>query len=674
MSKRKIAIFYIVFIFVFIISCIVRLPRFEKTAWTSSDTNYQCLMNVMAMEELKGKVDISLPLITFADQTDLGIEYSSGAKDKNNNGYFYYISFPKMPFKFLFNIYSIFHLDINEYSLYVISNILFLISAIFNILLFGIIFKKYDMQANAIFLVGGMYIFSTEIMHSMGLLYWGHSLYMVFFPLLCIFLLLWKENQKVFYEILVVLTSFVLLQTEWSAYFVVTALLVFFIYKVIKYKKQIYRRFLAELVACVLVNIFLYVFDCIRVVGFHNFVSVMRQRFVGRTRITDYTIKQQANNVFNSFGILIIILFVFCIIELYSCIKNKKEKTILIKSLFENRFWIFFFAFPLLENALLVNHAQTYSMDRMKWFYVLCLLIMIIYMRLKEKRDVKVFSNCVIATCLLLNLFGYSFVNNSYRWIDERLENNKVMVTYLEKYLDDSVMGQSGINGVWGYSKILFDKGIYPSVDIEYLKEQANYYGKKYAILLNDYDVCYTQKWYSSAIIYNHETKTYKIVGNFSNQYVEKKNDLYYLKFAESINIYNNNYDELVTVIEFDEDDDLNAKLSKINEWIMHSELNQSHLFYSAETKEIPQVVVADNQTSGVWDKGVDVNSGKIIFVNTIEYQSILSNAKYISDGETIYEIQNVENIGDFIYVTVIIDSNNILKFKYPNTIEIITG
>ena len=77
-----------------IVSCVIRYPDFDTTLWSASDTNYQCLMNAKAMLEADEETPAFLPLITFSEETDHGLEYSSGAFDRKTGKYFYYVSFP----------------------------------------------------------------------------------------------------------------------------------------------------------------------------------------------------------------------------------------------------------------------------------------------------------------------------------------------------------------------------------------------------------------------------------------------------------------------------------------------------------------------------------------------------------------------------------------------------
>ena len=137
---KKDMFIYVVLLIAGIISCMVRYPDFETTLWSASDTNYQCLMNAKAMLEAEEGTLSFLPLITFPEETDYGLEYSSGAFDQKTGKYFYYVSFPAFLFATLTLFLKLTGLAVNETSLYLLCSILFCISLLATVNLFLTIF------------------------------------------------------------------------------------------------------------------------------------------------------------------------------------------------------------------------------------------------------------------------------------------------------------------------------------------------------------------------------------------------------------------------------------------------------------------------------------------------------------------------------------------------------
>ena len=140
-GKENILI-YVILLVAGIVSCVIRYPDFDTTLWSASDTNYQCLMNAKAMLEADEETPAFLPLITFSEETDHGLEYSSGAFDRKTGKYFYYVSFPAFPFAALTLFLKLTGLAVTESSLYLFCSILFCLSLLVTVRLFLIIFDS----------------------------------------------------------------------------------------------------------------------------------------------------------------------------------------------------------------------------------------------------------------------------------------------------------------------------------------------------------------------------------------------------------------------------------------------------------------------------------------------------------------------------------------------------
>ncbi|MDE7415474.1 MAG: hypothetical protein K2N44_04030, partial [Lachnospiraceae bacterium] len=240
-NRKKIWLYIVVFL-VSVVSCMIRYPDFETTLWSASDTNYQCLMNAKAMLKADEETVSFLPLITFSEDTDYGLEYSSGAFDQKTGNYFYYISFPSFPFVVLTLFFKITGLSVNEVSLYIFCSILFCISALVVVRLFVTIFSDRLNECCIAFVAGTTYLFSYEIMHSMGLTYWGQNWYMIFFPLLFLeFIKIERLDRPAFKDYLIfTVLGFLLLQTEWSGYFALSAFWAISVIRLIKNKERKY--------------------------------------------------------------------------------------------------------------------------------------------------------------------------------------------------------------------------------------------------------------------------------------------------------------------------------------------------------------------------------------------------------------------------------------------------
>ena len=670
--NRHSILLYLTILLISVASCIVRYPDFETTLWSASDTNYQCLMNAKAMLEADEKTASFLPLITFSEDTDYGLEYSSGAFDRETGKYFYYISFPSFPFMAFVWFLKLTGLAVNERSLYIFCSILFCISALAVVRLFETIFGEKLSERWIAFVTGITYIFSVEIMHSLGLTYWGQNWYMIIYPLLLMKFLKFEHLERPTCKDYLgfAVLGFVLLQTEWSGYFALFAFWIVCLLRLIKNKERKYSYFVIGIAVEVIIAASLFVILRVNLVGFQEFVNVIKQRTAGRSRISDYSIFAVEKSLIYSFGNSIILILGYAVWLFVYHLKNKKK--IFTRNILANGHMalLILFLVPLLENHLFTNHALTYSMDRMKWYFVINFILLYIIselISLKHARRIICYSmGCV----MVVSLFSYLFIENNYRWNDERWNSSSGLEQFINANYSDNVLGQLGNNSVWGYSKMLFGHGIVKETSVRSLIKRAQHFGKRYAVALNDYELSYTQKWYSSAIIYDSEERKYIVAGSIWNQFHDKINDLKYLENARYIDICVNCFDQIDQRITFKEDAAIKEKEMLIFQHLKKYDLQKDIIYFVTEVDHVPSLIMVDNQNSGEWLSGVSLERNRLIFLNTAGNRELLYNAKLLSSNGVSADITAIFIEGDFIYVDL--GTDQVTEYSYPNAISIL--
>lgn len=692
-ARKGDMLLYVVLLVAGIISCVIRYPDFDTTLWSASDTNYQCLMNAKAMLEADEGTLSFLPLITFSEETDYGLEYSSGAFDQKTGKYFYYVSFPAFPFTVLVVFLKLTGLAVNERSLYLFCSILFCISVLAVVKLFLVIFEDktqntmaYKMMNNEdvriakklglsngmdkfwiVFITGITYLCSVEIMHSQGLTYWGQNWYMIFFPILCIVFLKIERKEEPTGKDLATFFIFgmLLLQTEWSGYF---ALFAFWVVSLIRLVKQRDKKYLCLVVGMAIetaFSVFVFVLTNAGVVGFYEFISVIMQRAEGRSRTTEYALFAVEEALIYSFGGMLFLLAVYIAWFLWNGIESKRRITIGGKYLS----LLVIFLFPVLENHLFTNHALRYSMDRMKWYFILNLILLYVISRIIEIKCAKIIIGYSTVLVMGLSLCSYLFVENDYRWNDQRLEASRKLGQYIETNYNDNVLGQLGNESVWGYSKMLFGHGISKETSIDKLIERAAALNKRYAVALNDLDLSYTQKWYSSAVIYDLLEEKYIITGSLSNQYLDKQNDLAYLQNVAYVDVYKDSYHGIAQRIVFPQNSDIKEKEELVSQFLQKCDTEQGIVYFIAEARTVPRLISVQNVSEGEWTAGVNPYRNRLIFWKSVGNENLLNKAEILSFGGVEAEIENVWSEGYYIYVDL--KTDNILNFSYPNAILI---
>lgn len=676
---------YVILLVAGIISCVIRYPDFDTTLWSASDTNYQCLMNAKAMLEADEGTLSFLPLITFSEDTDYGLEYSSGAFDRKTGNYFYYVSFPAFPFTALTLFLKLTGLAVNETSLYLFCSILFCISLLATVKLFLTIFDNKapdgvdQCMAERIGLCGGMdkrfvafvtgitYLCSVEIMHSQGLTYWGQNWYMIFFPMLCTLFLKIERTEKPTWKAYsaFLILGLLLLQTEWSGYFALFAFWLVSLFRLVRRREKKYFCLVVGMAVETVVSAAVFVLVNAGLVGFSEFLTVILQRAEGRSRTAEYTIFAVEEALVYSFGGMLILLGGYLVWFVIS--RSGAGKRIVRGKRYYSL--ILIFVIPVIENHLFTNHALRYSMDRMKWYFILHFVLLYVISGLIDLKYARLIISYTTIAVMGLALCSYLFVENHYRWNDERLRASRELQQYIENNYSDNVLGQLGNESVWGYSKILFGHGIVKGSSIDQLIERAMNFHKRYAVALNDLDLSYTQKWYSSAVIYDLEKKDYIVAGSLDNQYLDRMNDLAYLQDAEYVDVYADKYCSTAQRILFPSNSTMEEKEELIRHFLQEHKMGERLVHFVAETKQVPRLFTVQNVNEGEWSRGVSPYRNRLIFVKTEGNAALLDQAVILSANEIDAEIVDIWSEGDFIYVDL--ETDNILDFSYPNAISV---
>lgn len=694
MKKRKniSLLLYAVLLAAGIVSCVIRYPDFETTLWSASDTNYQCLMNAKAMLEADEGTLSFLPLITFSEDTDYGLEYSSGAFDQKTGKYFYYVSFPAFPFAALTLFLRVTGLAVNETSLYLFCSILFCISLLVTVRFFLTIFDSETADDIArcmaagrndsilhklglysgldkcciAFMTGITYLCSVEIMHSQGLTYWGQNWYMIFFPVLCTLFLKIERTEKPAgkdYGVFLIF-GLLLLQTEWSGYFALFAFWIVSLFRLVKRREKKYFCLVVGMAAETVVSALAFVLVNAGLVGFSEFMSVILQRAEGRSRTAEYAVFAVEETLLYSFGGMLILLGGYLIWLAVYRIGNRRRIFMGKKYLS----LLLILVIPVLENHLFTNHALRYSMDRMKWYFVLNFILLYVILELIDLKYARLIIGYTTTIVMGLCLCAYLLIENDYRWNDERLKASRELEQYIEANYNDNVLGQLGNESVWGYSKLLFGHGILKEASIDRLIDRAAEFHKRYAVALNDLDLSYTQKWYSSAVIYDLLEEKYIITGSLCDQYLDRMNDLAYLQYAEYVDMYIGNYHGTAQRIEFPRDSTMKEKEELVGQFVQGCDREGGLVYFVSETGNIPRLFTVHNVNEGEWTGGVNPYRNRLIFVKTEGNSDLLDHAVALCSDALEAEIVDIWSEGDFIYVDL--ETDKILDFSYPNAIS----
>jgi hypothetical protein len=164
---------------IFILSAFQRLPLMNEN-FINSDASYHVLLTMTAFKNFDLLDHFFLPLVTY-NQLSLNIPW--GAAMASQNGAFFYTSFSGIGFLVPYLIFEMLNLDINLLNLFLFNTFLMVLSLMLIIkLLFNLmLINNSNFSFTIILIVFFSFLFSPEVMHSLGISYWHHSLFLPFF-------------------------------------------------------------------------------------------------------------------------------------------------------------------------------------------------------------------------------------------------------------------------------------------------------------------------------------------------------------------------------------------------------------------------------------------------------------------------------------------------------------
>lgn len=153
---------------------------------------------------------------------------------------------------------------------------------------------------------------------------------------------------------------------------------------------------------------------------------------------------------------------------------------------YKNPLLCFVMLFPMLENAVMKQHAVYYSYDRMKLVFFLVLLLCDLLNIVLNSRKWRL-GIAVMAAAVLLgakSIRQYKHLDNSYVWRAPYRKQNEQLRDYIRANYSGAVMGLD--ISVRGYINCLFHNGVYEWIASDALLEIAQRNNNRYAVLLHE--------------------------------------------------------------------------------------------------------------------------------------------------------------------------------------------
>jgi len=522
-EKTKFYIIIVLTIILLGVSIIIRIPK-ESELYNNSDATYHTLLTMKCYDETPISVHKFLPIVSLGNEEDKNISWGACQPDKYEN--YYYTSFSSAGFALPYIFVKVLNLPINIYSLYAFNSIIYIATFILMTIIFCKLFQKYISKNLIIIFTALIYLFQIEVMQSQGFVYWVQSVMQL---LLAVQFLLFMnfENKKA--KIVFFVMCLIMPYVEWTGYVSNVAFAIILFIKDIVHNKKITKESFIEpvIIGCLtILSFFMFSMHFLLNLELEEYILALKNRFLARNwsasrvRITDLL-----KGYFISYKYIIILLFVLLLIML-SLKKYRKKLWELVK---EYKYELIFFAFILFENFIMLEHAVSYTFDRLKFTYILITLFFIIYCTIskmcdeKNKKFIMYLGILLFSIIAIINIKDYKNGYNKYVTENEFESNNQIIASYIKENFNYSNSVLCCNRTVRGYLNLLLDRGIYElkSYDSAWITALDN--RKQFLVYLNTEN----QTSIKEVIIENiQDNSAYKVYVN-ENELVREDINIY---------------------------------------------------------------------------------------------------------------------------------------------------
>ncbi len=475
-KKRKILknmLFSLVISVIMITTIIYKFPKNDYN-FMNSDAAWHTLLTIESYNETPIKTHLFLPIVSLGKQIDKNIPWGATVPDQQGN--YYYTSFSAAGYFFPWLFMKTFHMPVNLNSLYVFNSVLFIVSVL---LWFNCLLKIYQKSKHQYFLamIGALvYIFVPEALHSMGIVYWHQSIMQVTLLLQLIFYLKMQENNskifKFFFYFMTVLNPYI----EWTGYVANIGYATVEFFKYWKENKKI--AFLKVFIIGILTAFSFIIFSAHYLLRLDcaTFMTALKYRFLARNYASTVPLSTLLGKYYDSFKYL---WFLIAALIGWNLLKNEKIEI-------RNGFIIFILLFMVLENFIMVQHAATYTYDRLKLIFALSLFVCELCRNILEKvKYVKFNYFLILSLTILICFMNFNkYLKSNYFWNVDFFEDNKIMANYINEKYPEALIIMPG-HFVRGYINLLFHRGMYERIGLEEAKKIAKERNCNYIVIID---------------------------------------------------------------------------------------------------------------------------------------------------------------------------------------------
>lgn len=447
----------------------------EGVGAENMEAPYHVLHTLHSLDQGSWRNHYYLPSVTLGRERDKGISW--GATVPTTTGDYIYTSFPPLGFMLPYAALGAAGADFSLRNLALLNMVLGAISAVvLSVFLFELAeWGGASPRLSFLSAFGGALIavFSREVLQSHGMIYWSHSLYQVVLGFSLLFLLLYKKDGgNILYKAGFLVTVLLGPMIEWTAYVfnagVAAALWLGFLAAGPGAKDAEAppeapageslpddRRLAVAVMATTLAAGLLIFLHFVIVLGFKAAALAFLSRFLARSGLHS-AFPDLVGGYGLSYGFFFVIVLAM-LFAAYAVLVSGGTLRVRHRKVIGAIFLVS--AIPLLENLLMLQHAATFSFDRLKFIFPAGIIVSLALVTYPRWGRVVVVLALVAACGGGIRDYRRSIRDHAV-WAEIHRSNLRIARMVLEK-VDPACTTFAASRHVRGYLNGLFGVGIY---------------------------------------------------------------------------------------------------------------------------------------------------------------------------------------------------------------------
>jgi len=424
-TSKKYFVGFIIISFL-IISILVRVPNINRPLSYHHEWLTSTVLRTQQIWYEKGDFTHRfLPIMTYDNKADRNINNQANLKDEEGN--FYYTSYPPFAYIFPYVIFRLFNVYPDVLPLQIFNIAIHFISSLFILLIISLLTNKYYInKVNIPALLGfSIYLFSPASLWFHSNVYMSDMLVQPFFIIgIYLFLKIIKNEGKLISCVLLGIINFFMIYTEWLGVFFAFAV---FIYALFNMKEVSIRMVLPCITISSIASLSLTIWHYSQISGLDAFIKSSMKKYLYRSGFSQYSAigldysnltswKRIVSHYYHGYLPFLIILCIVALMYL-AVLKKYPTRDILHRNKIEAVSLYLCIVPVLMHHVVFFNFTSIHDFSVLKTGIFISIITSLIYLRLvntfckdisDKTRTLKIgVINSIIILMTMLSLYIY---------------------------------------------------------------------------------------------------------------------------------------------------------------------------------------------------------------------------------------------------------------------------